>query len=210
MPAHLSLASVGERKQSNGVQLSTVDRRANRLVDVLAKLAAGRRVVFFNDKVLAVASKAVRHAAQLLGRVTHAASNHAEVQVGADGREVTKVLRDASHMESSRSRPCSQACAVPKSQPSREQLAPDAPVAPSWAEMGPSPIPPALVTSTARKPRTRHLSAARAADRAATRDIIERRGAASSVRSGSLFAIERIEALRARARPRCWPGASWS
>ena len=40
MPAHTTLASVGEVKMSNGQRLTTVDWRANRLVDALAKTSA--------------------------------------------------------------------------------------------------------------------------------------------------------------------------
>ena len=202
MPAHLSLASVCERELSTGVRLFTIDWRANRLVDGLAKFAAGRRFALLSSNVLANASKAVRHAAQLLGRVTHAANHHEVVQADADGGTVTKVFRDASKPVASRSRRCSQAGAVPRYQPAAEQLVPAALIAPSWTEMGPSPIPPPLAASTGQKSRARHHSAARAAVRAATRRIVERLGAASSVRSASLSAVERIEALRARVRAR--------
>ena len=43
MPAHQALNMVGEAKRSDLKRLTVVDRRANRLVDALAKLEAKRR-----------------------------------------------------------------------------------------------------------------------------------------------------------------------
>ena len=95
MPAHLSLAEVGEAKLSDGVRLTTVDWRANRLADALAKAAARRRLPYRGiDSLLAVAAKAARHAARLLGRVTHSANNHTVMEIGPDGVLVSRVVRD--------------------------------------------------------------------------------------------------------------------
>ena len=97
MPARLGLAAVGEAKLSDGTRLTTLDWRANRLADALAKAAARRRIAGANtDATLAVAAKAVRHAARLLGRVTFAANNHVVTEVGPDGKSCTRVIRDAS------------------------------------------------------------------------------------------------------------------
>jgi len=96
LPAHQSMASIGEAKLSDGTRLSHLDWRANRLVDAFAKAAAAINqpppaVV----KLLESAKVAVRHSATLLGRVTHAANHHSMLVVGPDGLPVTKVCRDS-------------------------------------------------------------------------------------------------------------------
>ena len=64
-------------EHKNGQRLSTVDWRANRLVDALAKLdAALRELPAACVKLLDSAECAVKHSAKLLARVTHAANNH--------------------------------------------------------------------------------------------------------------------------------------
>ena len=72
MPAHKSHKAVGVATLSNGQVLTTVDWRANRLVDCLAKaaaksLAAPKTV----SSYLCSADAAAAHAACLLGVVTH-------------------------------------------------------------------------------------------------------------------------------------------
>ena len=53
MPAHCTLGAVGEAKLSNGCRLSTIDWRANRLADALAKAGARmRQTVGVTDKLL--------------------------------------------------------------------------------------------------------------------------------------------------------------
>ncbi len=96
MPAHQSIAMVGERKLSDGSRLSTVDWRANRLVDSLAKQAAAERELpRAAARLLDSAAAAVRHAATLLGRVTHGANNLELQVVDEDGTVTKRVLRDA-------------------------------------------------------------------------------------------------------------------
>ena len=100
MPAHTSLASVAEVKLSNGQRLSCIDWRANRSVDALAKGAAFRGPApAARVQVLGAAEKAVRHAAMLLGRVTHAANNVRTVSMGPDGKPIVHIRRDASQAE---------------------------------------------------------------------------------------------------------------
>ena len=100
MPAHTSTGDVGEAKLSNGTRLSMVDWRANRLVDALAKLSA-LEVQYLPEvvKLLKGAEAAVKHAAKLLGRTTHAANNHAVVVEDVSGKQVTKITRDAMQAE---------------------------------------------------------------------------------------------------------------
>ena len=95
-PAHKSYAAVGHLKGSNGVRLSPVDWRANRLVDKLAKLAAGS--LQFSEhitKLVPSAEAAAAHAACLLGIVTHSANNFEHTVIGDGGKETVTILRDS-------------------------------------------------------------------------------------------------------------------
>jgi hypothetical protein len=97
MPAHKSQKAVGVAQLSNGQLLTTIDWRANRLVDGLAKaaaksLAAPSQVSAF----LRSADAAAAHAACLLGVVTHEANNHRVTAVADGGGSTTTVTRDSS------------------------------------------------------------------------------------------------------------------
>ena len=95
MPAHTSTSSVGEVKLSNGERLSMVDWRANRLVDALAKMSASEaQCVPAALKLGASTEMAVRHAAQLLGQVTHAANHHRVTIEDDKGNVSCKLCRD--------------------------------------------------------------------------------------------------------------------
>ena len=96
MPAHQSIATVGEAKLSDGGRLTQLDWRANRLVDALAKAAAaGNQPPPAVAKILHSAKCAVKHSASLLGRVTHEANHHPTVVVGPDGQATTRICRDS-------------------------------------------------------------------------------------------------------------------
>ncbi len=96
VPAHKSLTAVGEVKLSNGCRLTSVDWRANRLVDKLAKTAANElQCPKSTAELLVSAEAASAHAACLLGMVTFAANNHVEELVNEDGTTTRKVLRDS-------------------------------------------------------------------------------------------------------------------
>ena len=70
--------------------------RANRLVDYLAKAAAGRyRVPGSTMRILADATAAVHYSAALLGVVTHTANNFCETSWRDDGSAVVIKHRDA-------------------------------------------------------------------------------------------------------------------
>jgi hypothetical protein len=100
MPAHQSLSAIGERQLSNNKLLTVIDWRANRLVDALAKMAAARmRAPQGLRALLESGSLAAKHAAALLGVVTHAANNHKVPHMRPDGTLVTKTLRDAQQPE---------------------------------------------------------------------------------------------------------------
>ena len=96
MPAHQSIDKVGIVKKSDGSRLTAVEWRANRLVDGLAKQvplsnAALKGVI----DLLVSAEHLTRHAAALLGIVTHAANNVKEQQVLEDGTIVVRTRRDS-------------------------------------------------------------------------------------------------------------------
>ena len=96
MPAHQQLDAVRNRALSNKRFMTTVDWRANRLVDALAKKAArtthAPRAV---TCLLESANVAVRHAAALLGVVTHAANNQKVPVQRPDGSWGFTVQRDS-------------------------------------------------------------------------------------------------------------------
>ena len=90
------LAMIGVRRLSNGKKLTSVDWRANRLVDLLAKQAAATNAV--SDEGIAFlcsAWHAATHANMLLGRVTYAANHCPVVSHDADGTPHTSYCRDA-------------------------------------------------------------------------------------------------------------------
>jgi hypothetical protein len=103
MPAHQTTAAIGNRTLSTGKKLSVVDWRANRLVDALAKQAAmQRQAPFAVLRLLASARAAVRHAACLLGRVTHAANNCKLEVTLPDGSREHRTFRDAQQVTGQR------------------------------------------------------------------------------------------------------------
>ena len=94
--AKARLLAIGEDKLSNGSRLTHIDWRANRLVDKLAKIAAGalaepKAVVDLVDSLDAAAA----HAAALLGIVTHSANNHRTCEVDHTGKVVYQIRRDS-------------------------------------------------------------------------------------------------------------------
>ena len=106
VPAHKSVEAVGKATKSDGQKLTMLDRRANRLVDALAKTAAAHvaapnKVVKFLQK----ADAAAAHAACLLGIVTHAANNHTSSEIGDGGQVVVTVSRDSSERQWARPAP---------------------------------------------------------------------------------------------------------
>ena len=72
MPAHGSASSIGRAPDSNGNLVTAVMWRANRLVDLLAKAAAGEfQLKPFVLSQLAAAPLLVRHQAAVLGLLSH-------------------------------------------------------------------------------------------------------------------------------------------
>ena len=96
MPAHQSRGMVGETALSSGVRLSTVDRRASRLVDAGVKLeAALREMPPAIANILESAKHAVKFFVKQLGMVTYAANNHTEHVCDELGNMVKRTFRDS-------------------------------------------------------------------------------------------------------------------
>lgn len=96
VPAHLNHGAVGEVRLSSGLRLTSVDWRANRLVDKLAKVAAGAATEpkHVTDLVASFEAATV-YAAALLGVVTHAANNCVVEEMDEGGKLVTRTRRDS-------------------------------------------------------------------------------------------------------------------
>ena len=96
MPSHTSIQGITNSKDSTGQPITPLMWRANRLVDSLAKLAAGRhRLPAWAFKKIGAAALLVKHAAAQLGVVTHSANNHKVDQMIEGGAVVTRVCRDS-------------------------------------------------------------------------------------------------------------------
>jgi len=96
MPAHGAIHTIGSVTKSNGAVITSIDWRANRLVDALAKLAAAcHQVPDSAVRLLEAGAKAVEHCAGLVG-ITAFAANHFEKEVVRPDGSVGKVTcRDA-------------------------------------------------------------------------------------------------------------------
>ena len=96
MPAHKARSAVGTALRSDGLPVTYLDWRANRLVDMLAKMAATRgRAPRALRSLLDVATQAVEFSAALLGLTTHAANTYSTTEWRADGSAHTLTRRDA-------------------------------------------------------------------------------------------------------------------
>ena len=96
IPAHLSLRAVGERRLPNGDRLSMVDWRANRLVDILAKMGSKQFAPTCDvQKLLSSVTALAKHWAAQLGQATHIANNFKQETEGTDGKMHMKVCRDS-------------------------------------------------------------------------------------------------------------------
>ena len=95
IPAHLSADHIGTELRG-GKRFTTVDWRANRLADALAKEAAARESATDADvKLLKSAEAAAEHACALLGVVTRAANHHPVLVTLAYGKTVLSHKRDS-------------------------------------------------------------------------------------------------------------------
>jgi hypothetical protein len=96
VPAHLSIKAVGERRLKNGDRFTMVDWRANRLVDILAKLGANANAPSDDtQRFLKSATALVKHMAAQLGETTFYANNCLLDGVDENGAAVQKLSRDS-------------------------------------------------------------------------------------------------------------------
>ena len=184
MPAHQSVASVGEVKLSSGHRLTWIDWRANRLVDALAKRAAAEhQPPLAVERILRWAKPAVRHSAKILAAVTHAANHHEVSELGSDGESVKRTVRDsvdAPRQVRHRRRSPQPAAAPETSSPVPKLVQPWRPPARETARRRPSQAP-----------------AARAADAANLHRRVQEIGDALRP-ADRATATDRMQALRAR------------
>ena len=96
MPAHLGTAAIGCRTKSNGKEMTSLDWRANRLVDKLALFSSVQTLDAKRGELLVHSAKAAaKHALARLGQVTHEANNHKVQEQDEQGKMVTHTLRDS-------------------------------------------------------------------------------------------------------------------
>ena len=92
MPAHGAIHTIGNVTKSNGAAITSIDWRATRLVDALAKLAAACHQV---PRLLEAGAKAVEHCAGLVGVTAFAANHYNKEVVRPDGSIGKLTCRDA-------------------------------------------------------------------------------------------------------------------
>jgi hypothetical protein len=191
MPAHQPLSAVGHKELSNGKLLTVVDWRANRLVDALAKLAATRgQAPKAIVRLLESGKAAMRHAAALLGVVTHGANHHEVPVQRPDGTWGVKTVRDAQQAPSDGS----------DRRPRRAPLSLVPPQPP--AQLGRLAIAPTI--SSRLRAEHQHSGAAKAAKRkraeeaASTKRRVDEIGASAAAPDAEPSAQQRMSALRAR------------
>ncbi len=96
MPAHGAVSTIGRVLDSNGSRITSVEWRANRLVDALAKAAAQPdRVPPQLIELIDAAAEAVEFYAAKLGRVTHEANHYKVDTVLPDGTTTQTTRRDS-------------------------------------------------------------------------------------------------------------------
>ena len=190
-PAHQTAHAIGERICFDGRRLSTIDWRANRLADALAKQAAAAgRACGATVSLVASARVAALHAACNLGQVTYASNNHRVAQTDADGKEVFVTKRDAEPAPKRLKRPRADAGERP------------APAAASSSNAGVHPWTPAAPCSRpAKRPGTARTRARE--DEAATlQHCLGELGARLGTSSGREPAAVRFEQVRRRVQQR--------
>ena len=96
MPAHGAAHTIGVARDSNGECITAIMWRANRLVDVLAKSAAGRlRLPKWIFRQVEDMAALVQHHCAKLGVVTRMANAHTVTVQGEDGVEKSLTIRDS-------------------------------------------------------------------------------------------------------------------
>ena len=96
MPSHRAVAAIGYVFKSNGKFITAIDWRANRLVDVLARLGAQQHCA--PDLAISTFNRALAAAeflAALAGTVTHRANHHVIDVLHKSGEQGHSVVRDS-------------------------------------------------------------------------------------------------------------------
>ena len=96
MPSHTARHAIDNRIKSDGIPVSTVNWRGNRLVDAAAKFAANAHRLPCETRCdLKCMQQSYRNALVGLAEVTHAANFHRVSVASEDGTITTRTLRDA-------------------------------------------------------------------------------------------------------------------
>jgi hypothetical protein len=96
MPSHAAYTSIEVAADSDGHPVTATMWRANRLVDALAKRAAGQhRMPQWALKQIEQAKNLALYSAAKLGVVTHRANHHTVQVVAGDGTITTRTCRDS-------------------------------------------------------------------------------------------------------------------
>ena len=96
MPAHQTAAVIGTRLKSDNRTVTSLDFRANRLVDKLAlHFAAQSQEAKWGEVMVSSTKAAAKHALMAFGKVTFEANNHKIEVVGDDGVKRHKTVRDS-------------------------------------------------------------------------------------------------------------------
>ena len=95
MPAHQAHSAIGHRVKSNGKTLTSLEWRANRLVDAIAKNESARgQAPQATVDLLVSATALVKHSAAQTGAATHFANNFTTSVQLENGTIISKVIRD--------------------------------------------------------------------------------------------------------------------
>ena len=178
-----------------GIKHTNLPRRANRIVDALAKLSALQAQLLPEALKLIISSEAaVRYAAKLLGRTTHAANHHVTVVTDENGKECNKILRDAMPAPQRPKRRLSPKGAKAAPVPTATCLPSDSSSSSSSRVVLP---PPLKTAKLGRKPpKRKQLAEQVEAERLNRR--VEEIGSSLSTSAGRISASDRLAALKQR------------
>jgi len=96
MPSHCTTAAIGRVMKSNGMLITALDWRSNRLVDELAKLGAQQHCVpDLAIQKFNAASAAAEYFAALVGTVTYRSNHHSIEVTRKNGSQGTSIVRDS-------------------------------------------------------------------------------------------------------------------
>lgn len=197
MPAHQPFSAIGEKVLSDGKLLTGIDWRAKRFVDSLAKLAAAsKQAPRAAVRLLESGRAAVRHAAALLGCVTHAANNYKQAYPRADDTWAYRNMRDAQQPINHRKRQ-HRPTAPPPAGKALPQPSPEA-LAACEGESEPEERP----LKRPRTARAKVVARRRLTDEEQTRKRMEALGASAIVSSHTISAPAGLEQLRQHVRAR--------